>query len=63
MKKIIYGVYDTKNNEQCVGVFDTAREIGLYFNKSTSSIHSAICRQNKINARFIIIKIKNESEE
>lgn len=52
----MYGVYDTKNNDLCLGVFNIN---GLmdYFNKSKAVIYCTISRKNKIKGRYLIQKI------
>lgn len=54
----MYGVYDTKNNEQCVGVFNDLKEIAKYFNTSVDCIGSTITRKSKRKHRYLIIKIE-----
>lgn len=53
----MYAIYDLKNNEQCVAIFDKVKDVAKYFNTSESSIRSSITRGSKRNRRYIIIKL------
>ena len=45
----IYAVYDMKDNEQCIGIFDTLQEVVDYLEiKNTNVLASAISKQNII---------------
>ena len=56
-KNSMYAIYDLKNNEQCVAIFDKVKVVAKYFNTSESSIRSSITRGSKRNRRYIIIKL------
>lgn len=56
----MYGVYDLKNKEQCIGTFDTANELAEFFNKPLDSLRSAITRNNKIHNRYVIKKMEGD---
>lgn len=60
---ICYGIYDMKNNEQCVGIFDSVSEVAQYFNRKKERIQSAITRNNWIKARYLVKRIKMESDD
>lgn len=59
----MYGIYDTKDNELCVGVFLSRKEVAKYFNTSYESIGSSICRKEKRGHRYLIEKIEEEEDE
>lgn len=61
-KDLVYGIYDMKNNEQCVGIFDSVSEVAQYFNRKKERIQSAITRNNWIKARYLVKRIKMESD-
>lgn len=56
----MYGIYDTKNNEQCLGIFEKIKDIAKYFNTSEYVIRSTITRKSKREHRYLITKIKEE---
>lgn len=58
--KVFYGVYDTKNFEQCVGIFESAKELAKYFNSTENSMWSSITRKRKIKNRYIVFSMKEE---
>lgn len=58
----MYAIYDTKEAEQCVAVFDTRKEVAKYFGVSSNSIGSSICRKQKRKHRYLIVKIEEEEK-
>lgn len=54
----MYAIYDTKNNEQCVAVFDTRKEVANYFNTTANCIGTAITRKHKRKCRYSIEILK-----
>lgn len=59
----MYGIYDTKNNEQCLGIFEKIKDIAKYFNTSEHVIRSTITRKSKRKHRYLIIKINEVKDE
>lgn len=59
---MMYGVYDTKNDEQCVGVFKYRKEIAEYFNTTVNCIGTTITRKHKRKRRFLIERIEERGE-
>lgn len=55
----MYAIYDTKDYEQCVGIFDKQEEVAEYFNTTTNCIKSTISRKSKIKGRYLIERINN----
>lgn len=53
----MYGVYDLKNYEMCVGMFDTPQEVANFFNTSKVTILSYISKKQIRAKRYEIIKI------
>ena len=64
----IYGIYDTNNNDLCLGIFDTLEDLYNYLkdnnftNEKTkistiASLKAIISQHNLINNRLEIVKI------
>lgn len=53
-----YGVYDTKDNYLLVGVFDSIKDISIYFGLTKGSILSMISRKQKLKNRYIVEKVE-----
>ena len=56
----MYVVYDMKNQEQCMGVFDTRKELAKFFNTTPNSVGSMMSLKRKFERRYLIEKIKEE---
>ena len=56
----MYVVYDMKNQEQCVGVFDTRKEVAKFFNSTSNSVGAMICRKEKFERRYLVEKVEEE---
>lgn len=56
----MYVVYDMKNQEQCVGVFDTRKEVAKFFNSTPRSIGTMISLKRKFERRYLIERVKEE---
>ena len=49
----LYAMYDMKNNEQCVGIFDNLKEIAKFINNNNlRSLSSAISHKKKLKNRY-----------
>ena len=48
----VYMVYDTRDSDICVGQFDNAQEVADYLGKTKASLHSGICKGNKVKHRY-----------
>lgn len=57
----MYAVYDLKDHEQCIGVFDTAQDVADYFEMSRSSVYSGKSKGCLINQRYQVEKIEDEN--
>lgn len=53
----MYVIYDLKDNEMCIGVFDTVKEVAKYFNTTTATIYCNITRKAKREGRYLIKNI------
>ena len=53
-----YLMYDMKQNEICVGIFNSVKDIAEYTGNTEGSIFSAISRNAKIKARYKVHKIE-----
>lgn len=61
MKTKIYGVYDIKNNEQCIGIFDKLQEVVDYLNiKNVRVLASAISKKNVIKTKYRVVRIEEK---
>jgi len=60
MSKIkIYSVYDIKNNEQCIGIFDTLQQVVEFLDiKNVNVLASAISKQNVIKRKYLVFRIE-----
>lgn len=59
----MYGVYDLKNYEMCVGIFDTTQQVADFFHTSRNTICSDNLTRKKLrNKRYQIIKIGETNE-
>ena len=56
----MYVVYDMKNQEQCVGVFDNRTEVAKFFNSTPRSIGTMISLKRKFERRYLIEIVKEE---
>lgn len=59
----MYGIYDTKENEQCVGIFLSIKDIAKYFNTSSQSISSTICRKELRKHLYLIKRIEANEDD
>ena len=55
----MYAIYDTKNNEECIAVFDRLKEVAKFFNTSVNCIATEITRQHRRGWRYLIKKIED----
>lgn len=55
-----YGVYDLKDNEQCVGIFKTTKELAKFFDCSDNSIRTTISKKHLRDSRYLILRIEEE---
>ena len=61
MKTKIYGVYDIKNNEQCIGIFDKLQEVVDYLDiKNVRVLASAISKKNVIKTKYRVVRIEEK---
>ncbi len=61
MKLKIYAVYDIKDNEICIGVFDTLQQVVDYLEiKNVNVLASAISKHNIIKTRYEVVRIEEE---
>ena len=54
----MYIIYDMKDSEQCIGIFEQLKEVAKFFNTSSASISSSISRKEKRNHRYLIERVK-----
>lgn len=58
---VIYGAYDTKNNEE-VAVVGTPKEVAEYFDMTVRSLHCSSCRNHKVQHRYEIVNLFKQKE-
>lgn len=56
----MYAVYDLRNKEQCVGIFNRVKDVAKYFGIKTESIYNGQYKGCLIKHRYILIKIDDE---
>ena len=54
----MYIIYDMKDSEQCIGIFEQLKEVAKFFNTSSASISSSISRKEKRNHRYLIERVE-----
>lgn len=54
----MYAIYDLKDNEQCVAIFETRKEVANYFNTTVNCIGTTITRRRKRKCRYLIEKVE-----
>lgn len=59
MSRLIYGLYDLKNNEICIGLF-TAKELINQFNLTIQSFYCQVSRKQLLKNRYEVAKFKKE---
>ena len=59
-KRGIICVYDTKDNDRLVAIFNSSKECAKFFDTNSRCIDSIICKQNLRNHRFRLERIKYE---
>lgn len=64
--KTVYGLYDSKQNNICVGIFDRAKDVADYLDIKVDSIYVAISTTGKVGKKigedYKIKKIEFEEE-
>lgn len=56
----MYAIYDIKNKEQCMGIFDYREDAAKYLGIHKDSLSRCIQRKQLIKNRYEVIKIKEE---
>lgn len=59
----MYGVYDLKDKEMCVGIFKTTGEVAKFFKTTRNTIRPYITRKNLRECRYQIVKIKGDTDD
>lgn len=63
MKSYVYAVYDLKEKEQYIGIFENVKEMAEYFNSTANSLSSILCKKRLYKKRYKIEKINDIEEE
>lgn len=56
----MYAVYDLKDHEQCIGIFDRAQDVANYFGMSKDSLFSGKSKGCLIKHRYSMVRIDDE---
>ena len=59
----MYAVYDLKDHEQCIGIFDRAQDVADYFGMERASVFTARAKGCLIKHRYSVEKIKEDVPE
>ncbi len=59
---LLYGLYDTRNNDICIGIF-TSQEIVERFKTTIASFNCMVSRRQLIRGRYEIAKFRAEELE
>lgn len=54
----MYAIYDMKDKEQCVGIFDKRQEAAIYLGIHKDSLNRNIKREILVKQQYKVIKIK-----
>ena len=57
-KRDLVCVYDTKDGDKLIAIFNSGKECAKFFNTSENCINSIICKKNLRNHRFRIERLK-----
>lgn len=53
----MYAIYDLKENEICVGIFDDCKGVAKYFDTTEKAIYTSVSRNTKRAGRFRIVNV------
>lgn len=56
----MYAIYDLKNDEACVGVYETVKEVAKSLGIKSNHVSSIISKKKKYKSRYLIMLIKTE---
>lgn len=59
-KRSIICVYDTKDNDRLIAIFNSSKECAKFFDTGSRCIDSIICKKNLRNHRFRLERLKYE---
>lgn len=54
----MYAIYDLKESEMCVGIFEHCKGVAEYFGTSQNAIYTNISRGTKRAGRYKIVSVK-----
>lgn len=57
---MMYAVYDLKDYEQCIGIFDNCKEVAEFFDTTKNNIWSGMAHGCLRKHRFEIVRLENE---
>lgn len=55
---IVFAVYDTKNMEQCCGVFENKKDVKVFLNVEYNVLSNALKRKGKIGRRYEVYELE-----
>lgn len=59
----MYVIYDIKDNDTCVGVYDTIKEITTALGIKPNHVHSIVSKKTKYQKRYRIEYMKDDVED
>ena len=54
----MYGIYDMKYYENCIGIFNTVKDVADFFHTSNKTILSTSTRKQLRERRYLIVKVE-----
>jgi hypothetical protein len=58
----MYVIYDVKDSDVCVGVYDTVKEIANLWGITPNHVSSIISKKKKFKCRYSIEVVKDEKQ-
>ena len=55
---IVFAVYDTKNMEQCCGVFENKKDVKAFLNVEYNVLSNALKRKGRIGRRYEVYELE-----
>lgn len=59
----MYGIYDTQEDYQCVGMFDTVAEVANKLGLKPNHVSSIISKKKRYKHRYVIERIELEDSQ
>jgi len=59
----MYAIYDIKDNDACVGVYDTIKEITSALGIKPNHVHSIVSKKTKYQKRYRIEHLPDDTDD